>query len=68
MAISRAIAIQRFFNDPANGSSKPKMGELKELRSDKKAYDELAEMCAAELGETLEEAKNPNKTKVGTLK
>jgi hypothetical protein len=55
--MSRAKAIQTFFDDPSNNSSKPKMGELKELRSDKKAYDEMAEMCATELGVELEEPK-----------
>ena len=57
MTISRAKAIMDYFNDPDAGSVKPTMTEMKTLRDDKEAYNELAQLAALELGEELEPVK-----------
>ena len=52
--MSNATAIRTYFDDPANGSTKPAMAEMKALIADKEAYEEMGKLCAEELEVEIE--------------
>jgi len=57
MAISRVMAIKRFFESEPNGRPITRT-ELVEMNKDREGYEWMANECAKALGETLE---NPTK-------
>jgi hypothetical protein len=65
MPIKRIEAIKRFFNTPSYPPIEN--SELLALvREDKEAYNEISDLCAIELGETIEEPTTPASAKPTT--